>query len=902
MQYFFDSKMPKVPSVALLGGKGYNLHWLRSRGFNVPPFFVFTTDGFEKLAKDMGLQLKIDASKPQDEVLRAAKNIRDSLHNAKVPAKVAEDLHSYLAQPAFKGHTFFAVRSSAVDEDSSAHSFAGQMESYLFQKTKEDIERSLLACLASAFGERAIKYRLEKKIPIGAIGAAVVIQAMIKGEKSGVFFTAHPVNGSRQHCLITACYGLGEGIVSGTCNTDEYTVSHIDLSVNVKATTKDLQVVFDEKKGSGVMETHVPSELQEQPCLKNSEASALAEIGRNIAAALRRPQDIEWTIAGKEIFILQTRPITSLPPQKDLDHNQIVWDNSNIQESYCGVTTPLTFSFANKAYKAVYNSTFSVLKVPSRTLEEYQPVFSNLLGLIKGRIYYNINNWYKGLLLLPSFGTNKQDMERMMGLEDPVDFVHDQKLSTVQKLRKLPQLLRSYGTLISKFMVIDPLVQKFEKGFYETYNSVDLGKLQFSHYSELMSLTQRLYKSFFDNWQAPIINDFLVMMMNGKTIRAMEKHKVPNPAATLNNLLAGEEGIESTEPTKFLLRICDMIRKDRSLFAEVAVHPNATLIEYLKGRAPDIYTSCLEYIERYGDRCMGELKLESITLRQDPSFMFAVIKNYLNRDDLTAESMANKEKALRSGAEEATFRQIKAGGGGGELKKFQKTLVLLRKALKNREMMRMERTRMFGLFRSIFLEIGNQLHFYGHLADPRDIFYLATEELESMIDGRLVEKNLRSIVKSRKAEYAAFEQEEIDHHFITRGVAYLDNEYEYPYKNELENAGNGSDLSGTGCYPGIVEGSVRIIMNPNDELDLRGQILCTVRTDPGWAPLFPTVSGLLIERGSTLSHSAVVARELGIPAIVGIPNVTKILNSGDLVRMNGEQGSVEIIKTAKAAG
>jgi rifampicin phosphotransferase len=894
--------MPQVPSVALLGGKGYNLHWLRSRGFNVPPFFVFTTDGFEQLSKDLGLQFKIDSSKSPEDVLKAAKHIRESLHNAKLPAKVAQDLHSYLAQPIFKGHQFFAVRSSAVDEDSSAHSFAGQMESYLFQKTKEDIEKSLLACLASAFGERAIKYRLEKKIAIGAIEAAVVIQSMVEGEKSGVFFTAHPVTGSRKHGLITACYGLGEGIVSGTCNTDEYVVSHDDRSVEVKPTTKDLQVVFDMQKGSGVMETHVAKELQELPCLKASEAAALAEIGRNIAAALRRPQDIEWTISGNEIFILQTRPVTSLPPHKDLPHNEIVWDNSNIQESYCGVTTPLTFSYANKAYRAVYNSTFTVLRVPRHTLEEYQPVFANMLGLIKGRIYYNINNWYKGLLLLPSFGTNKQDMERMMGLEDPVDFVHDQKLTPGQKLKKLPHLLLAYGTLLSKFAVIDSLVEKFEKRFYQTYRSVDLGKLQFLHYSELISLTHRLYKLFFENWQAPIINDFLVMMMNGKTVRYLEKHKVPNPAATLNNLLAGEEGIESTEPTKFLLRICDMIRKDRELFREVGSQPNVTLLEYLKGRSPQIYLSCVEYIERYGDRCMGELKLESTTLRQDSSFMFAVIKNYLNRDDLTAESMASKEKALRSNAEETAFGKVRAGGGSGELKKFQKTLLMLRKALKNREMMRMERTRMFGLFRSIFLEIGNQLHFYGHLEEHRDIFYLTTEELENMIDGRLVERNLRNIVKNRKQEYAQYEQEEIDHHFITHGVPYLDNAYEYPYKQKAESAGNGSDLAGTGCYPGIVESPVRIIMNPNDELDLRGQILCTVRTDPGWAPLFPTVSGLLIERGSTLSHSAVVARELGIPAIVGIPNVTKILNSGDVVRMNGEQGTIEILKANKAAG
>ena len=156
-------------------------------------------------------------------------------------------------------------------------------------------------------------------------------------------------------------------------------------------------------------------------------------------------------------------------------------------------------------------------------------------------------------------------------------------------------------------------------------------------------------------------------------------------------------------------------------------------------------------------------------------------------------------------------------------------------------------------------------------------------------DGRAVQTNLRGLVTLRKEEYASYEAEDLAHHFWTYGMVYHHNSYAYPYQETLQTEG---DLTGVGCYPGIVEQKIRLIFTPDDELSLNGQILCTVRTDPGWAPLFPTAGGILVERGSTLSHSAVVARELGIPAIVGIPNITKILQDGERVRMDGALGTI----------
>lgn len=213
--------------------------------------------------------------------------------------------------------------------------------------------------------------------------------------------------------------------------------------------------------------------------------------------------------------------------------------------------------------------------------------------------------------------------------------------------------------------------------------------------------------------------------------------------------------------------------------------------------------------------------------------------------------------------------------------------------------MRLARTRLVGLYRDIYMEIGRQMAFYGLLDDPTDILYITVEELYAYYDGRSVQADWRPLVKARRDEYASYEAEDLPHHFWTWGAVYHHNAYAYPFAEKTAAIeANSATLKGIGCYPGIVEKPIRLIFSPKDELSVDGQILCTVRTDPGWAPLFPTAGGILVERGSTLSHSAVVARELGIPAIVGVPGLTKIVKDRELIRMNGSTGIVERLDQA----
>jgi pyruvate,water dikinase len=712
-------------------------------------------------------------------------------------------------------------------------------------------------------------------------------------------FTAHPVTGSRRHALISAAWGVGEGIVAGICNTDEFSVGLFDDGIDSKLADKDVAVVFAAGEGRGTCEVEITTAKRHAPALTHAQVLALRDIGRRIATLRGTPQDIEWTLRDGAFHILQTRPVTRLPAPTAPVDRRVVFDNSNIQESYCGVTTPLTFSFASRAYATVYEQTMRVLGVSEQQIQAHRDMLDNMLGLVRGRVYYNINNWYRGLLLLPGFRTNKADLERMMGLTDPVDLVQDREFSFAEKLARLPQVLRALFFLMRGFRRMPALVQEFRAMFDAAYRGVPRNELHTLTPGQLIEQARTLDREVLQRWTSPIVNDFYVMMMNGRVHRALVAAGFEQPAVLQNNLLSGEEGIESTEPTKFLLRLCAYVRTQPALRELVAQGDNATLLARVQVQDPAFHAQCLEYIERYGDRTMGELKLESVTLRQDPSFLFAVLKNYLTRDDLTPESLAANEARFRAQAEAEAFTTIRKQRGFFALRRFRRDLSRLRDSIRNRENMRLARTRLFGLYRDLFLEIGRQFAAEGLLEHSRDIFWISLDELYAWYDGRAVQTNLKALVSARREEYAGYEDNEPPHHFWTWGMVYHHNAYAYPHA-ATATAGE-SGLSGTGCYPGIVEENVRLIFNPDDELALNGQILCTVRTDPGWAPLFPTAGGLLVERGSTLSHSAVVARELGIPAIVGIPGITTLLKDGERVRMDGATGRIERLESVPAA-
>ncbi|NBV41426.1 phosphoenolpyruvate synthase, partial [bacterium] len=535
-----DSRSNFVGNVADLGGKASNLLWMSRNGFNVPPFFVLTAQWITNWCGSLisPLTEQLDINLPQSERAKLLEQIRDRIQAFSFSSSDLNELRTHLTYLQTSPGDMVAVRSSVSDEDSADASFAGQMDSFLFCKTQDDITSAIKQCVASSYSDRAIMYRIENQLSLSDIKGAVIIQSMINADTAGVLFTANPSTGNRKEMVVSACFGVGEGVVSGECDADEFKLDRDGNILKSTIATKTQQVIFNGTLGAGTQLSDVPHSQQTLPCLTENQLVDLAKTGRTIATLKGHPQDIEFAVSAGTLFLLQTRDITALPPFRSND-NRIVWDNSNIEESYAGITTPLTFSFARNAYRIAYESTARALNVSEAKLRLYEPRLSNLLGHIKGRVFYNINNWYFGITMLPSFSRNKADMERMMGLQDPVDFVENSKMSRMEMLMKLPGMIALLARFTSKFRRIESLTDAFIRRFDTLFAKIDRHRFHELELSELVDLTDYLETAFLRHWETPIINDFFVMMTNGKMHRLV-KALDPDLEPMINHLLAGE--------------------------------------------------------------------------------------------------------------------------------------------------------------------------------------------------------------------------------------------------------------------------------------------------------------------------------------------------------------------------
>jgi pyruvate,water dikinase len=585
--------------------------------------------------------------------------------------------------------------------------------------------------------------------------------------------------------------------------------------------------------------------------------------------------------------------------------HRIVWDNSNIQESYCGVTTPLTFSFARAAYASVYEQTMRALGISEGTIAAHRPMLRNLLGLLHGRVYYNLNNWYRGLLLLPAFGRNKADMERMMGVEEPVDFVADDAPNLGERARRLPRLARAFVGLQRAFASLDRDTESFLAGFDARIRTVDRASLADRSLGELMAILDRLRRECIDQWVTPIVNDFRVMMSVGALRRVVQRAMPGDTELVMQTLLGGADVAASAGSAMLFLRLAEVARRDPVVRRSLANdHPEAAL-DAARRASSELATGLDELLEQYGDRCMGELKLESRSLRDDPAFVVRMLRNYIDARGTDPDRIAGAAATARADAERAIETRF---GVVGRLR-FRRALARSRRGIRAREAMRLARTRLFGTHRDVYRAIGARLHAMGRLERPDDVLYLTTTEIDEFWAGTAVSADLAALVRTRRAEFASYERESPPNRIVTTGL---------PHATVGAGGGRADDctrspdvgradgrpshgimlngervLRGLGCSAGVAEGVVRIVRSASDDLALDGHILVAPRTDPGWAPLFPCARGIVVERGSLLSHSAVLARELGIPAVVGIPGVADALRDGERVRIDGITGTVE---------
>ncbi|HEX9670434.1 MAG TPA: PEP/pyruvate-binding domain-containing protein [Thermoanaerobaculia bacterium] len=890
-------------SLELVGGKAFNLARLRACGQRVPPWYTVTTWAFRDAVRRTGLERRL-RELDDDEAVRA---LQEAIRGLELPAELAADISRCHGEEIPAG-ALVAVRSSAVGEDDADASFAGLHDSFLYVGERQ-LHAAIRKVWASAFNPRALAYRRLRALPADDVAVGVVVQQMVDAAKSGVMFTVNPTTSDVREVVVSSLYGAGEGLVSVGLDADTFTVDKslfdrgektLGEGARREIACKEERLLLDEEAGAGLRRVPVPESERRTPSLNDDELRAVVAAGLEIETFFRRPQDVEFSFdRDGRLYVLQARPVTTVAEHGPAAGHPLTWDNSNIIESYSGVTSPMTFSFIRHAYSIVYHCFAEVMGIHPRVVRENRFTFENMLGLIRGQVYYNLENWYRLIRLFPGFDYNREFMESMMGVRESARPGADEAPAPSLWRRyfvELPALVRLVLRSSWNFLRIRRLVGRFEENFREHYAGWSARDFSAMAPHELLALYREMEEKLLWQWKAPIVNDFFVMIFYGSLKKLCTAWCGDESGSLQNDLVCGEGGIESTKPTRMLLELARDARRDPELRRFLLEHSPDEAAARLprEERFAELQAGIRRYLDLYGFRCVDELKLEEPSLKDRPAFVYQVLANYLRMDDeeaLDPAAAEERERRIRRAAELRAFARL------GFLRRriFRRVLANARMGVKNRENMRFARTRIYGLLRELLRAQGETFAREALLDEVDDVFYLTIDEVWSFIQGTAVTTDLRALAALRRREFGSFRDDREampDDRFGTFGMVCYRNRFKA--RRPPPAAAADGVLQGIGCCPGVVTGPVKVLRSPAEEASLAGEILVAERTDPGWVPLYPAVSGLLIERGSILSHSAIVAREMGVPTIVGIPGLTATLASGQLVTMDGAAGTVRL--------
>ena len=779
------------------------------------------------------------------------------------PEELAPVLADALAKLAPNGEPV-AVRSSAVGEDGAEDSYAGQLDSHLFV-AHQDVEARVRDVWRSARADHVIAYEAARRRTGSGRAPAVIVQRMVNAEAAGVAFSADPVSGRRGVVVVAAVQGVGVALVQGDANADEWKVD------------RGGRIIEQRLRGAA----HV---------LEKDAVVRVAAAARAAARHFGAPQDVEWALENGRLYLLQSRPITSLRELADPDGALALWDNSNIVESYGGVTTPLTYSFARYAYEQVYRRFLLLLGVSPRLVDANGDAFRRMIGIVRGRVYYNLGSWYRALALLPGYGLNRRFMEQMMGVREGIpDGLVSSPTST--RFRAMLDVIRAAWGLIREHARIDAGVRAFHARVDKALAPASVA-LEEQRPDELVAHYRELEAGLLSRWDAPLLNDFFAMIHFG-ALRLLTKKWCHDADGTLpNDLVAGEGGMISAEPARWIGRMAALAARRPEIARALRDGCEAEARTAI-GAYRELSREHAAYLERFGDRCAEELKLETRTLNEDPLPLLRAIGQaaYAPAPADAGDAIARIRRDAEARVADALRRH--------PLRRriFDAVLRRARARVRDRENLRFERTRVFGRVRRIVVELGKRFAAQGLLDEPRDVFHLEIHEVLGVVEGTATSVALREIAGARRREYEVYrEMPAPAERFETHGMVHQGNQFAGEAPDVDDSRAIIEAKRGTGCYPGIVRGIARVVVDPRSATLRPGEILVAERTDPGWVMLFPGAAGLLVERGSLLSHSAIVSRELGIPSVVGVAGLTQWLRTGDVVELDGRSGTVRLLE------
>jgi pyruvate,water dikinase len=865
----------------MVGGKGANLGELTQAGFPVPDGFCVTTEAFRTFlagaGDTAGIFAKLASVNAEDTAAtrRIGEEVRAFLKAAPVPDEVTKAVVQALEESGVDH--FYAVRSSATAEDLPNASFAGQQDTFLNIKGRQPLLEKVKACWVSLFTDRAITYRARNHFDHHRVWLSVIVQRMVFPDVSGIMFTADPIDGRRHIVSIDAGFGLGEALVSGLVSADLYKVDKRRKRLVEKKIAKKEVAIFPLPEG-GTRQEALSEARQVTPSLSDEQAMSLAELGAAIESHYRKPQDIEWCIEAGRTSIVQSRPITTLYPLPDGADPQ------------ARLTLYMSFSHAQVMTDAMGPYALSIWRhlFPfGRNSSGSSP----LLQTAGGRLYINPSD----LLRVNPFG---RVAPKILGAVDAL--MADAVLDVIQR----PEF--GYGTgsrLATARSVVPFLGPLFAKMAWQMWiaapegnaerlsafmdskiaaarTSVDTAAPGAERFSAALRLVDHVFLDIFPKAIPIVLSGILGQLVARRLLRGKDVER------ELTAFAQGLDGNVTTEMDMALGDLADLARAHPQVASHLKSSDARRAAETVRGveGGEAFYQALQGFLKRYGMRAASEIDIARVRWSEDPTPLIQMIIGNLAREE--------------SGAHRAHHAQLKAQGLLAAGRMIAAASVLTRPLVRRlvrvcrqniavREHPKFLLIKTLGLMRTVALDCGEMLQRGGRLDAKGDVFYLTVEELRDALQGSSADLSAR--VRSRK--------EELDHFRGLTPPRVMTNEGEIVTRRHSRENLPPNAIQGSAASPGIVEGRAKVVLDPTHAVLNAGEILVAPFTDPGWTPLFINAKGLVMEVGGLMTHGSVVAREYGIPAVVCVPDATRKIQTGQQVRVNGDEGFVEILES-----
>lgn len=573
-----------------------------------------------------------------------------------------------------------------------------------------------------------------------------------------------------------------------------------------------------------------------------------------------------------------------------------IFDSSNLNESYSGVTTPLTYSFARYVYQEVYKHFCRMMGVEQSAVDKNSDLYEKMVEYIGGRMYYNLINWHRMITYLPGYKYNREFMEQMLGVKKEFRYETEVETNVFQRyFINLPKLVIQTVSIAFSFVRMGSLMKRFDRNFDATHAKVNNINLTKKSSKELVRIYNETQKALLSTWKIPIANDFAVMVSMGLARKLSKRWCDDKDGARIGAFLGNNRGIRTTEPGFEIEKILNLVRSNEGslrLFQKESPDAIWSSLKDNKQQSSLVVKSINRYLLRFGGRAPNELKLETLSFTENPKVFIRFLKSQLKTSKKQVCSIELREKEFKE------IQQLPL------LQKwlFKRIISWAKNSIARRESARFKRALIFGFTRKIFRELGRRFVKQGIINKIDDVFFLTLDEVFKLTGKGVAEGDFKTKVFYRKQKFNYWQKIEVPERIETNlTVEEYDQMLWRERKSKVvrEQASPQQQLKGVPVSRGgdqrLIRGESLVLTEFDPGVSFQNKILVTRQTDPGWTIVFPSLKGLVVERGGLLSHAAIVAREFGIPCIIGVEKATSLIEDNVQIQMNVIDGTIRCL-------